>query len=96
VSGRPDLLEVGLWYEIGLRSYDDENVPRAFLDADSGYSGCGLPGTSIRTLNDDGTTSAIEIPGWLPSSPISLRTFFVGFAGFVVLVAVFGRTKSSD
>jgi hypothetical protein len=95
VSGRPELLEVGQRYEIDLVFYedDDEDLPHAFIDGDTG---CGSHATTIRRIDDDGTMSDIEIPGLLPSSPISLRTFFVSFAGFVVLVAVFGRTKSSD
>jgi len=93
VSGRPELLDVGQRYEIDLVSYDDDELPQAFLDADSG---CSSGVTTIRLVNDDDSTSPIEIPGLLPSSPISLRTFFLGFIGFVVLIAVFGRSRPSD
>lgn len=88
--GGGDLLELGQTYEVELHRYpeDDGWVDYAYLHAGEQ---CG-PRTTLMLVDETGLLVEIEKPP-LFVSPISLAEFFGGFAIFVVLIGLFGRSR---
>ena len=74
-----------------VRLWDTGDPASRYATINSSDTCDGAPNSSIWLLDDDGRVD-IEQPGRF-RSPISLSNFLLGFGAFVVLIAVFGRSR---
>ncbi len=103
VDGNPELIEIGTRYRfttISVFSGDGTTaslISSAFGDNLSCLTeedpddpeGDPIPvRNGIATFDDDGEAIALERPPFLPTPPISARTFFIGFGLFALLIFV--------
>ena len=101
VDGKPELVEVGERYVFTtITIFSADGTQSALLSSAFGENlSClttenpddpeGEPvmvEIGISTIDDDGETTPIEQPPFLPTPPISARTFFIGFGVFAFVV----------
>ena len=102
VDGKPELIEIGTRYRfvtIGIFTTIEATTASRLSSAFGDNLAClteedpddpDAPPIPVRngisTIDADGEPTPLEQPPFLPTPPISARTFFIGFAVFAVIV----------